>query len=218
MQKDRHNNAAQGQADMKGRTVKQATPPARFSSLPPVVWVGVGGSVGALTRAIFDSIAYALPIGFHHLPFMWSTVFVNLSGAFALGYLTAYVLAANEERLHPTTRHGKTRTIRNDDKWNHIKLLLGTGFFGAYTTYSTFALAHLDSPENASTLHMPSLLYVFIGLLILAVGLACAGLGFILADKLHTHTRYRRPPKEKGNYMSKRLGTTLQATGQREES
>jgi CrcB protein len=71
-----------------------------------------GGFVGAVVRA---GVAEALAVG-HGWP--WATFIVNLAGAFALGYFTTRL----QERL-PLSAYRRP--------------LLGTGFCGALTTFST---------------------------------------------------------------------------------
>lgn len=82
----------------------------------PCLLVGLGGFVGAnaryLTGRWVDSVAGGrFPLG---------TFAINVSGSLLLGLLGG-VLAA---RLVP---HG-----------DHLRLALGVGFLGAYTTFSTF--------------------------------------------------------------------------------
>lgn len=72
-----------------------------------------GGCVGAVARA---ELAQALP--FHVGSWPWATWLVNLVGAFVLGYLTTRL----QERL-PVSAYRRP--------------LLGTGFCGALTTFST---------------------------------------------------------------------------------
>ncbi len=79
--------------------------------------LALGGIVGALcrhhgTRLIQTHIRIAFPLG---------TFLINLSGSFGLGLLVG-VLAQ-----HPTWPIGS------------LSLLFGTGFCGAYTTFSSFA-------------------------------------------------------------------------------
>ncbi|MDX6398878.1 MAG: fluoride exporter [Gaiellaceae bacterium] len=71
-----------------------------------------GGFVGAVVRA---GVAEAFSAG-HGWP--WATFIVNLAGAFALGYFTTRL----QERL-PLSAYRRP--------------LLGTGFCGALTTFST---------------------------------------------------------------------------------
>jgi CrcB protein len=71
-----------------------------------------GGFVGAVARA---AVAEGLAAG-HGWP--WATFIVNLAGAFALGYFTTRL----QERL-PLSAYRRP--------------LLGTGFCGALTTFST---------------------------------------------------------------------------------
>jgi CrcB protein len=80
--------------------------------------VGVGGVPGALARY---GLGLALPA-----PSGWPlpTLVINLMGAFVLGLLL-------EALTRQGSDHGRRRTLR---------LLIGTGFLGAFTTYSTFAV------------------------------------------------------------------------------
>lgn len=72
--------------------------------------VFVGGAVGAGLRFTATNLA---PIDG-----IWTTLAINLVGAFALGVLTAIALRRGTERL---------------------RLLFGTGLLGGFTTYSAFA-------------------------------------------------------------------------------
>ena len=78
--------------------------------------VFAGGFVGAIARA---AIVEALP----HAPgeWPWATFIVNVAGAFALGFLVTYL----QER-RPLSAYARP--------------LLGTGFCGALTTFSTLQL------------------------------------------------------------------------------
>lgn len=81
--------------------------------------VGAGGFLGALARY---GVARALLR--RGLDFPWATFSVNLTGAFLLGIL-----------LEALVRAGPDNGVRR-----YLRLLIGTGFLGAFTTYSTFAL------------------------------------------------------------------------------
>jgi CrcB protein len=81
--------------------------------------IAVGGACGALARVALDR---RLPASADGLP--WATLAVNLAGAFLLGYVSTRLL----ERLPPSTFR---------------RPLLGTGFCGALTTFSTLQLQAL---------------------------------------------------------------------------
>ena len=81
-------------------------------------WVFLGGTVGAGVR---DQLSRAFaPTG----DFPWTTLAINISGAFLLGLLLDWLARAG-----PDT--GRRRQAR---------LMLGTGLLGGYTTYSTFVV------------------------------------------------------------------------------
>jgi CrcB protein len=81
-----------------------------------VVAVAVGGMVGASARYGLSRLVPAPADGFP-----WTTLLVNVSGAFALGLLAAMVIA----------RRPHDRLLRP---------MLGTGVLGGYTTFSTLAV------------------------------------------------------------------------------
>ncbi len=90
-----------------------------------------GGFVGAVARA---ELAQALPVNGGEWP--WATFLVNVAGAFLLGYLTTRL----QERL-PLSAYRRP--------------LLGTGFCGALTTFSTMQvelLRILDAGDRALAL------------------------------------------------------------------
>jgi CrcB protein len=80
-----------------------------------LVAVMVGGAAGAVARW---AVELAVPsVG----GFPLATFLINVTGAFGLGLLGVLLL----ERLLPT---------------RYLRPLLGIGFFGAYTTFSTMAM------------------------------------------------------------------------------
>src|SRR5690625_1114620 len=82
-----------------------------------VALVAIGGSVGTLCRYLLDRSI----VDFASLPA--GTFVVNVSGAFLLGVLVESLTLSGPD-------HGRRRDLR---------LLLGTGLLGGYTTYSALA-------------------------------------------------------------------------------
>lgn len=74
-----------------------------------VLLLAAAGGVGAACRLLVDGLVRARTRG--HFP--WGTTVVNLSGSFALGLLVAMAPGGD------------------------LRLVLGTGFLGGYTTFST---------------------------------------------------------------------------------
>lgn len=80
--------------------------------------VALGGAAGTAART---GVTLAVP---EVDGFPWAILLVNIVGAFLLGY------------LYEAVEHGRTGARRG----SQLRLLLGTGFCGGFTTYSTFAL------------------------------------------------------------------------------
>ncbi len=87
-----------------------------FISWQTILAIGLGGSLGAIARA------YAVHFTNKHIPleFPLGILLVNLIGSFIIGILIAYF-------SHYTISM-------------NVKAFLTTGFLGALTTYSTFAI------------------------------------------------------------------------------
>lgn len=78
------------------------------------IWIGLAGAGGALARYAVSGLAQRMGSGFP-----WGTLAVNVLGSMAFGFIWALA----EDRLIIS---GQTR------------LIILTGFMGAFTTFSTF--------------------------------------------------------------------------------
>lgn len=86
------------------------------TTVATVAAVAAGGALGAPARFAIGEVAHVTPGSFP-----WPTFWVNVGGSFALGVLVVLVV----ERF-PATRY--------------VRPFLATGFLGAFTTFSTFAV------------------------------------------------------------------------------
>jgi CrcB protein len=118
------------------------------------VWVGlvVAGAVGAPCRYLVDTVVGDRTGG--DVP--WGTFLINVSGSFVLGLITGAALY----HAFPDTP----------------KIILGTGFCGAYTTFSTWSFETVRLLEKGA-LRQAAL---NVGASLVA-GLAAAGIGLALA-------------------------------------
>jgi CrcB protein len=84
--------------------------------MSPLGWVAfvVAGAVGAPLRYLVDGLVGKRTGGV----FPWGILLINVCGSFLLGFVTGLAL-----------HHGLSRTPR---------IVIGTGFCGAFTTFSTF--------------------------------------------------------------------------------
>ena len=98
-----------------------------------VVWVGlvVAGSLGAPTRFLLDGFVQDHTSG----AFPWGTFAINMTGSMALGLLTGATLY----HAFPTTP----------------KIILGAGFCGAYTTFSTWTFETVRLLEEGAVRGVP---------------------------------------------------------------
>lgn len=93
-------------------------PLAGLGNVPPVVLVGVGGSLGAVARHLLGTRVESDVV---------DTVLVNALGSLALGAVLAASIG------------------------DAGVLLFGTGFCGAFTTFSTFAVETVRLAERGHT-------------------------------------------------------------------
>jgi CrcB protein len=114
-----------------------------------------GGAAGALARA---GLGRALPWPGHGWP--WTTFAVNVAGTLLLGYFVTRL----QERLPPSTFR---------------RPLLGTGFCGALTTFSTLQVELIELVRR----HEPALAAAYLSAT-LAAGLAGMFLASVLTRRV----------------------------------
>lgn len=83
-----------------------------------VLLIAAGGALGAVSRHFVNQVALRL-IG---PEFPWGTAAVNVAGSFAIGLLVGWLAFAGRAEA------------------TEIRLALGVGFLGAFTTMSAYAL------------------------------------------------------------------------------
>lgn len=136
-----------------------------------IALVFAGGFCGTLARYLLSAPLLALvrlvPIG-HQSAFPFDVFLINLSGSLAMGLLCG--IFERDARLP-------------DD----IRLLVGTGFLGAYTTFSSLAYGGNSLLAGGAT----QLALVYFALSIV-LGVACALIGVELAGILLTRGRFAR--------------------------
>lgn len=124
-----------------------------------LLWVGMGGFFGANAR---------------YLMTLWvNSVFVARWGVFPFGTMAVNVLGSFGLAVFGVWFGSKVGVSPN------IKLLIGTGFFGAFTTFSTYANESMTLFENGG-------LTPFLVNVILTNGLCLVGvvLGLMVAQRL----------------------------------
>ena len=117
-------------------------------------WIGiaVAGAIGAPCRYLLDGLVQDRTSG----AFPWGTFVVNMTGSLLLGFLTGLALY----HAFPSTP----------------RIILGTGFCGAYTTFSTWTFETVRLLEDGDVTE--AVANAGVGLV---VGLAAAGAGMALA-------------------------------------
>ena len=118
-----------------------------------LAWVVLAGALGAVARYSVHTLVQSRVAGL----FPFGTVVVNLSGSFVLGVIAGLAIY-----------HGLDPDVR---------VVVGTGFVGAYTTFSSFSYETLGLLEDGAP--RAALVNAFgsiaAGLLAATAGLALAG-------------------------------------------
>lgn len=121
-----------------------------------LLWIGLGGALGAMARFSFASAVFK----WAGKDYPYGTLSVNLIGSFAIG--SAYIWLEEHGYGGDAHRH-----------------LIMVGFLGAFTTFSTFSLESLTLLQQGRTLAF----LTYIALSLVGCMLATA-LGMILTKQL----------------------------------
>ena len=115
--------------------------------------VGLASALGAVCRYLLDQVAQHQ----HDQTFPWGTFVINASGSLMLGLITGLAIHHGLPKV-PTT-------------------VIGVGFVGGYTTWSTYMWESLALAEAGALLAAGANL---LGSLIIGLGAGAAGFGLAL--------------------------------------
>lgn len=136
--------------------------PARPPLLALAGLVAAGGAVGTTVRALLEHAWPAAPGGWP-----WTTFAINLVGSFVLGALLETLVRSGPDE-------GRRRLVR---------LGVGTGVLGGFTTYSTFVVE--VERRLSGGFVVTGLAYALVSV---ALGLVAAWLGVVAAGALRRTT------------------------------
>ena len=114
-----------------------------------IVAVAIGGALGATAR-------YGVGVGAVHVfghGYPWGTLIVNIVGSFLMGAMI-------------------TKFSQMDGVSHVMRVMLTTGFLGAFTTFSTFSLDFMTMWQKGDALQAFIYMSASVILSILALGLA----------------------------------------------
>jgi CrcB protein len=125
-----------------------------MATVMPYLLVGIGGFIGANARFVGARVVGAM----FETKFPLGTFVINVSGSFLLGILGTVVAL---------------KVMPNSES---MRLALGVGFLGAYTTFSTFEFETHALFDDGSWLTATTNMFasLFIGLLAVRAGIVLA--------------------------------------------
>ncbi|MEL7188555.1 MAG: fluoride efflux transporter CrcB [Pseudomonadota bacterium] len=122
------------------------------------IYVAAGGAIGAVARyQLGRAVTYWTGAG---AGFPWATLAANVLGCFAMGALFGWL-----------ARHGAAN--------ESVRLLLGVGLLGGFTTFSAFSLEVLLLAERGA--HGSAVAYILVSVL---AGIGALYAGLIMARGL----------------------------------
>lgn len=127
-----------------------------------ILLLGIGGFIGSNLRYWVSS--WAMNYFGSYMPY--GTLVVNGIGSFVLGFLTIY----------------GTEVVELDPR---IRIFIGTGMMGAFTTFSSFSLETFSLMKESN--YVLAFSNIFANVI---VGLCAVWLGFIAAKYLHKEGIY----------------------------
>ena len=130
-----------------------------------LVGVALGAGMGAVCRGGLD-VALIRRVGLTRLP--WATLAVNVVGTFVLGLVLGWSAAVAADRMSSASQVEDALTL---------ELVIGTGFAGGLTTFSTFSWESFRLVGEGRQRAMLTYAGLTLGLTLLAVagGIALGG-------------------------------------------
>lgn len=119
------------------------------------LYIGTGGILGAILRFVLEGI----PVYHDGNQFPFNTLTINVTGSFALALLLTVAF--------------EVREVDAD-----IRLGIGTGFLGAYTTFSTLCREAVELMRQE--MYFPAAVYIILSIVL---GLIAVYSGAVLARK-----------------------------------
>ena len=109
-----------------------------------VMLAGAGGALGAGLRHLVNVVT----VKTFGLGVPWATLSVNVAGSFIMGCLAAYLLGRMPEAVG-------------------LRIFLGTGILGGFTTFSAFSLDAVQLFEQGATWPLAAYILASVGLSVL---------------------------------------------------
>ena len=122
--------------------------------------VGIGGGIGAITRAIVSQVAIGIS---KHIPL--GIFLCNIIGSFLIGIIAAFLIKSE---------------LFNEEISTYVRSFFITGFLGGFTTFSSFSLDTLRLLQQGEL--FLALIYILITVLI---SLLATAIGFYLILQIY---------------------------------